>query len=172
MSLSAARDYAHTIENRSARVPGLLPHIYRGTFSADGDFYLYEDNDIRIGYQQASDAVILIYSPKVDTQGGHTSFEKERETGGGGGKLVFQAWDGTATQTAGQLYVVGSDAGPTVGPTTAPNNVINRTLVGEVIANIGLGPTLDRIYEIKVIVHQATAGQYSYLWQVVKKHGI
>jgi len=170
MSLSAARNATHAIENRSARVPGLLPHLFRGSFSADGDFYLYEDTDIRIGYQQAGDAVILIYSPKADTQGGHTSFEKEREAGPG--QLVFQAWDGTATQTAGQLYVVGSDAGPTVGPTTAPNNVINRTQIGEVVANIGLGPTLDRIYEIKVIVHQATAGLYSYLWEVVKKHGI
>jgi hypothetical protein len=83
MSLSAARDATHSIENRSARVPGLLPHIFRGTFSADGDYYLYEDNDVRIGYQQAGDAVILIYSPKADTVGGHTSFEKEREVGPG-----------------------------------------------------------------------------------------
>jgi hypothetical protein len=171
MSLSAARDATHSIENRSARVPGLLPHIYRGTFSSDGDFYLYEDNDVRIGYQQAGDAVILIYSPKADTVGGHTSFEKEREVGPG--KLVYQAWDGTATQTAGTLYAVGSDASPTTPPTTAPSNVINRTQIGEVVAVIALGQALDRFYEIKVIVHQASAaGTYSYLWQVVKRHGI
>ena len=170
MSLSAARDYAQATENRSARVPGLLPHIFRGTFNANGDFYLYEDNDIRIGYQQAGDAVILIYSPKADTQGGHTSFEKEREVGPG--KLVYQAWDGTATQTAGQLYAVGSDAAANVPPTTAPSNIINRTQIGEVVSVIGLGTTLDRFYEMKIIVHQASAGTYSYLWQVIKRHGI
>jgi len=173
MSLSAQRDYRDATDNNAARVPGLVPHIFRGTFATNGDFYLYEDTDIRIGYQQTGDIIILIYSPKADTAGGHTSFEKERESGGGGGggKIVFQAWDGTATQTAGQLYVVGSNAAANVEPTTSPTNVINRTLIGEITATVALGPTLHLFYDIKAIVHQAsTAGTYSYLFQVVKKH--
>lgn len=170
MSLSAHRDYRDATDANAARVPGLVPHTFRGTFSADGDFYLYEDTEIRIGYQQVGDWVILIYSPKVDTSGGHTSFEKEREAGDGG-KIVFQSWDGTAVMTAGVLYSVGSDAAANVPPATAPSTTINRTKIGEVVANIGLGPTLDRFYEIKVIVHQASAaGVYSYLFQVVKRH--
>lgn len=172
MSLAAQRNARDATEANAARVPGLVPHLFRGTFSADGDFFLYEDQDIRIGYQQGGDALVLIYSPKLDTAGGHTSFEKEREagSGGGGGKIVYQAWDGTATQNADQVYVVGSAAAANVAPTTAPSAVINRTTIGEIVANIGLGPTLDRFYEVKGVVHQATAGAYSYLFKVVKVH--
>lgn len=173
MSLSAHRDYRDATDANAARVPGLLPHTFRGTFSANGDFYLYEDAEIRIGYQQSGDTIILIYSPKADTAGGHTSFEKERESGGGGGggKIVFQAWDGTAVMTAGVLYMVGSAAAADVPPTNSPANTINRTKIGEVVANIALGPTLKLFYEMKIIVHQASAaGVYSYLFQVVKRH--
>jgi len=172
MSLSAQRDYRDATDDNAARVPGLVPHLFRGTFASDGDFYLYEDPDVRIGYQQTGDIIILIYSPKSDIAGGHTSFEKERESGGNGpGKIVFQAWDGTATQTAGQLYVVGSDADANVAPTTSPTNIINRTNIGEISATVALGPTLHLFYEIKAIVHQASAaGTYSFLFQVVKRH--
>ena len=168
---SASQQVADTHENtQDGRIAtleaSLIPTTFRGVF-ADGVHYLYSDEHVDIGYEGAGNAVVLIYRVKQTTSGGHTSVEKEREQG----NINIQIWDGTAQQTTGTLLSFGSAASPTTEPTTAPQTVINKTQVGQVFATLGLGPTLDRYYEVRLIVHQAGGSTtYGYMLQVYKRH--
>lgn len=168
---SASQHVADTHENtQDSRITtleaSLVPHAFRGVF-ADGVHYLYADDHVDIGYQASGNSVVLIYRVKQTTNGGHTSVEKEREQG----KINIQIWDGTAQQPTATLLMFGSNAAPTSIPEIAPQTVINKTQVGQVFAILGLGPTLDRYYEVRLIVHQAGGSTtYGYLLQVYKRH--
>lgn len=168
---SASQQVADTHENtQDSRITtlegSLIPSTFRGVF-ADGVHYLYSDEHVDIGYEGGGNAVVLIYRVKEVTNGGHSSVEKEREQG----NINIQIWDGTAQQTTGTLLSFGSAASPTTEPTTAPQTVINKTQVGQVFATLGLGPTLDRYYEVRLIVHQAGGSTtFAYLFQVYKRH--
>lgn len=168
---SAAQQVAVTHENtqdgRIATLEGsLIPSSFRGVF-ADGIHYLYSDEHVDIGYEAAGNAIVLVYRVKEVTNGGHSFVSKELE----GVAVSIQTWDGTAQQTTGTLLSFGSAASPTTEPTTAPQTVINKTQIGQFFASLGLGPTLDRYYEVRLIVHQAGGSTtYGYLLQVYKRH--
>ena len=163
---SAAQHVSDTHESQQdTRISALeVRRVYRGVFTA-GDQCLYSDDDVEIGYQAGGNATVLIYRVKATTTGGHTSLKKERESN----SFDIQIWDGTAAMSPGVGYTVGSRDGPTAAPILGPLTTINTSEVGQVLATIGLGPTLDRFYEVRLIVHQAGGtGVYGYLFQVSK----
>lgn len=165
---SAAQHVSDTHESQQdTRISefGEARRVYRGVFAA-GDQYLYSDDDVEIGYQAVGNATVLIYRVKAATTGGQTSVQQEREQG----NVNIQIWDGTAVMSPGVRYIVGSAAVATAAPTTGPSTIINNTEVGQVLATIGLGPTLDRFYEMRLVVHQAGGSSvHGYLFQVIKR---
>ncbi len=148
--------------------------VFRIETPANGAHYPYQDADIHIGFIVNNNDISLIYKPMVDTAGGYTRVTiLTRAQDATRAELEYRDnWVGHGAQIAGNQYYVASAAAGGAPPLTPPKAdlKINNSQNDEAHAIIGLGPTLDRLYEVQFISHPDTDNTTNrYLLQVYKR---